>query len=82
MIKVSMCTNKSYIRTKKDSKWIHVVTATNKQCTDHQQLLQKLFLYAQRHPVDKEGLVHQKDQWIVEINQGAEIQDLGSDAEG
>ena len=80
-IRISMCTHKSYIRRLEESTWVHVVTVTQTQCSDHQQLMNKLFQYAQRHPVDKDGLNLQKDFWLAEVNGGAEVTDLGSDVE-
>ena len=74
-----MCTHKSYIRVKQEGKWRHIVTVEEKQTSDHQQIVSKLFRYALRHPADKEALVRVKNDWMDLLEAGNEVNDLGTD---
>ena len=76
-----MYTHKSYILRKVDKKWLHQVTVTDTQSADHAEIMEKLMNFAKAHAATKDELIEKKNEWLSALNAGAELQDLGSDAE-
>ena len=76
-----MYTRKSYILWNVDEKWLHQVTVTDKQSADHAEVMTKLMNFAKTHAATKEEIVDKKNEWLDALNAGAELPDLGSDAE-
>ena len=80
-LRLCLYTHKSYILRKVDNTWLHQVTVTDTQSADHAEVMVKLMNFAKAHVATKEEIIEKKNEWLSALNAGAELKDLGSDAE-
>mmetsp|Transcript_13168 Transcript_13168/g.25455 ORF Transcript_13168/g.25455 Transcript_13168/m.25455 type:complete len:101 (+) Transcript_13168:964-1266(+) len=80
-INLSTYTHKSYIRHLADGKWRHIITIEGTMSCDHAQIMSKMFKYCQRHAVTKEHLYDLRTDWLHQLNEGCDVNDLDSEWE-